>query len=70
KAPSNMKGEVIGVISGVFSACSVIAPALAGPIYEMNRALPFIIGALLMLTAYGASLYSVRTEKETWFPRP
>ena len=70
KAPPNMKGEVIGVISGVFSACSVIAPALAGPIYEMNRALPFIIGALLMLAAYGASLYSVRTEKETWLPRP
>ena len=69
KAPGQMKGEVIGVISGVFSACSVIGPLLAGPMYEVSHHLPFIAGAVLMIFAFFSSQRSDKTE-EAWYPRP
>lgn len=69
KAPPHMKGEVIGVVSGVFSACSVVAPAVAGPLYEFSHHLPYLVGALLMVAAYFASKRSAKTEAE-WVPRP
>jgi len=69
KAPSHMKGEVIGVISGVFSACSVIAPAVAGPLYEVSHHLPYITGAVLMVAAYFAAQRSEKVEVD-WAPRP
>jgi hypothetical protein len=64
-----MKGEVIGVVSGVFSACSVVAPVMAGPMYEVSHHLPYIVGSVLMLVAFFASQRSAKTE-EAWIPRP
>jgi MFS family permease len=69
KAPLHMKGEVIGVISGVFSACSVIAPAIAGPLYEVSHHLPYAAGAVFMVAAYFASQRSAKTAVE-WVPLP
>jgi MFS family permease len=69
KAPGHMKGEVIGVISGVFSACSVVAPVIAGPMYQVSHHLPYIVGSVLMLVAFFASQRSAKTE-EAWLPRP
>ena len=69
KAPPHMKGEVIGVVSGVFSACSVVAPIIAGPLYEISHHLPYVAGALLMVAAYIVSQRSAKTEAE-WMPLP
>jgi MFS family permease len=69
KAPQHMKGEVIGVISGVFSACSVVGPAIAGPLYEFNHHLPYYVGGVFMIGAFVASLMSSRHGGE-WIARP
>jgi len=69
KAPPHMKGEVIGVISGVFSACSVLAPAVAGPLYEVSHHLPYVAGGVLMVAAFFVARQSSRTESE-WVPLP
>ncbi len=62
KAPPHMKGEVIGVIGGVFSACSVIAPAIAGPMYEVSHHLPYFAGAVLMVAAYFVAQRSAKSQ--------
>jgi hypothetical protein len=63
KEPGHMMREVISV---VFLACNVVAPVIAGPVYEVSHHLPYLVGALLMLFA---SKRSAKTE-EAWLPRP
>ena len=69
KAPTHMKGEVMGVVGAVFSACSVVGPILAGPLYESGHFFPYIAGAVFMVGAYFAALRSAKTEQE-WVPLP
>jgi hypothetical protein len=66
KEPGHMMREVISV---VFLACNVVAPVIAGPMYEVSHHLPYLVGALLMLVALFASKRSAKTE-EAWLPRP
>ncbi len=69
KAPGHKKGEVIGVVGAVFSACSVVAPMIAGPLYEVSHQTPYVAGALFMVGAYFAAQKSTRTEQD-WVPLP
>jgi multidrug resistance protein len=42
------KGETMGILSALMSAYMVVAPILSGFLYELNRASPYIVSALLL----------------------
>lgn len=45
------KGEVIGILTSLMAASMVIAPLLAGVLFEVQISLPYIFGATLMAIA-------------------
>lgn len=47
-APPQMKGEVLGIMSSLMAASMVIAPVIAGTLFELNISWPFFFGAALM----------------------
>ncbi|MBI2618587.1 MAG: MFS transporter [Ignavibacteriales bacterium] len=47
-APPPMKGEVLGIMTSLMAASMVIAPIIAGVLFELNISLPFVFGVLLM----------------------
>ncbi len=51
RADPSMKGETIGIMSSLMAAGMVLAPALAGLMFEINEQLPYIAGTLYMLGA-------------------
>ncbi len=46
-APPHMKGEILGIITSLMAASMVIAPVVAGALFEINAILPFVLGTLL-----------------------
>jgi DHA1 family tetracycline resistance protein-like MFS transporter len=65
KSPPQTKGEIIGVLSGVFSACNIVAPLIAGPLYELNHHIPYIVGSVLMFLAFVLSLQCAGKDEAT-----
>ncbi len=47
-APPHMKGEILGIMSSLMAASMVIAPVIAGGLFELGVTLPFVLGAILM----------------------
>ncbi|MEX1139917.1 MAG: MFS transporter [Bacteroidota bacterium] len=62
-APPHMKGEILGIMTSLMAASMVLAPIIAGLLYEMNIALPFFLGAILMTVC-------VYFEYKVWKVRP
>ena len=55
QADPRMKGEVIGITSSLMSASLVVAPVIAGLLFEWNDVLPYVFAAL----ASGAALWII-----------
>jgi len=47
-APPHMKGEILGIMSSLMAASMVIAPVVAGALFEIKSVLPFVLGIVLM----------------------
>jgi DHA1 family multidrug resistance protein-like MFS transporter len=63
-ASPHMKGEVLGIMTSLMAASMVVAPIIAGALFELDISLPYFLGALLM--GIGIVLeYKKRTKKET-----
>jgi MFS family permease len=62
-APPHMKGETLGIMTSLMAASMVIAPVIAGSLYEVNISLPYYLGAALMM----ACIYF---EYRVWKIRP
>jgi predicted MFS family arabinose efflux permease len=59
------KGETMGILSALMSAYMVIAPLLAGYLYEIYYSGPYIVSALLLfLSVYLALLFRRRGKKK------
>jgi MFS family permease len=43
------RGESIGILSAVMSASMVVAPVVAGILFEINRVAPYILAILVLL---------------------
>jgi len=43
-----MKGEILGIMSSLMAASMVIAPVVAGALFEIKSVLPFVLGIVLM----------------------
>lgn len=52
-APAHMKGEVLGIMTSLMAACMVLAPAVAGMLFELDLSLPFVVGTALMAVSLG-----------------
>lgn len=48
-APPHMKGEVIGTLTSLMAASMVIAPVVAGALFEVKDNIPYLIGLSLMV---------------------
>ncbi|MEX2115980.1 MAG: MFS transporter [Bacteroidota bacterium] len=62
-APPHMKGEILGIMTSLMAASMVIAPLIAGSLFEVNISLPFFLGAILMMMC-------VYFEYKVWKIRP
>lgn len=62
-APPHMKGEILGIMTSLMAASMVLAPVIAGSLYEVNITFPFFLGALLMTM-------SIYFEYKVWKLRP
>lgn len=59
------KGETMGILSALMSAYMVVAPILSGFLYEMNRASPYIVSALLLfLGVYFAARFQRKSAPD------
>ncbi|MBI4418524.1 MAG: MFS transporter [Ignavibacteriales bacterium] len=47
-APAHIKGEVLGIMTSLMAASMVIAPLVAGLLFELDISLPFLVGTVLM----------------------
>lgn len=56
-AAPHMKGEVLGILTSVMSLTMIIAPAVAGLVFEYKANGPFLIGALYLLLALSVAYY-------------
>jgi DHA1 family tetracycline resistance protein-like MFS transporter len=64
-ADPSKKGETMGILSALMSAYMVIAPLLAGYLYEIYYSGPYIVSALLLfLGVYFALLFRYRETKK------
>ena len=43
-----MKGEAIGILSSLMSACMIVGPILSGALFEMHDSLPYLVTSLVM----------------------
>lgn len=57
QADPRMKGEVIGIMSSLMAASLVVAPMIAGVLFERDDILPYVFAALLTLV----SLWIIRS---------
>jgi len=62
-APPHMKGEILGIMTSLMAASMVLAPVIAGLLFELNISLPFFLGAILMTMC-------VYFEYRVWKHRP
>lgn len=62
-APPHMKGEILGIMTSLMAASMVLAPVIAGSLYEINIAFPFFLGAILMTIC-------IYFEYKVWRLRP
>jgi MFS family permease len=64
-ADPSKKGETMGILSALMSAYMVIAPLLAGYLYEIYYSGPYIVSAILLfLGVYFALLFKSRETKK------
>jgi DHA1 family tetracycline resistance protein-like MFS transporter len=52
QSPQTSRGEVLGVLASVASLSMMIGPFLAGIMYENNKILPFLFGALCLFVTF------------------
>jgi len=50
-ADPKMKGESMGILSAIMSACMVIGPLISGALFEFHHTLPYFAGAFYLLVA-------------------
>lgn len=67
------RGESMGVMASVLSAAMITGPLIAGFVFEAHPSLPFVFGALSLLTAFAVMKFSaearqVEPESETIVP--
>jgi MFS family permease len=48
RADPLMKGEAIGILSSLMSACMIIGPILSGALFEMHDSLPYLAATVVM----------------------
>lgn len=60
---ANNKGEALGILNSLMSLSMVIAPMIAGPLYEKKPNAPFILSIIISLAAF-AVVYLVRQKLE------
>ncbi|MEK7644533.1 MAG: MFS transporter [Patescibacteria group bacterium] len=52
EAETKARGQAMGVLMAIMSVAAIVAPLLAGILFEFKHFLPFIFSALLSLTAF------------------
>ena len=65
KTPSNKQGGMLGMIQSVSSIARIIGPLIAGFIFEFaGLAIPFFLGATLMMIAFCLGVKVILTKEE------
>lgn len=67
-AGKEKRGEAMGVMSSVLSAAMITGPLIAGLVFEAHPSLPFIFGALSLITAFFVMKFSCRLGQEECDP--
>ena len=62
KADAREQGAVMGQNQGFGSLGRVVGPVMAGPLYEMGRSLPFVLGGAIMLGTLWLIYHYLRTN--------
>ncbi len=62
RAGAAMKGEVIGILASLMAGGMVLAPVMAGALFEVNERLPYIVASIYMLAALVLIHKHVKTE--------
>jgi DHA1 family tetracycline resistance protein-like MFS transporter len=70
KAAPHEQGEVMGQNQGFSSLARVLGPAIAGPLYELGRGLPFWVGGAIMLGTLWLVFDYLRTNYTPIDPSP
>ena len=55
-ADPQKKGETMGILSAIMSACMVVGPVIPGSLFEFHNSLPYFAGAFYLLIALTVSL--------------
>ncbi len=55
-ADPHMKGEVLGILTSLMASAMVVAPVVAGALFEVYDVLPFVLSTLLMVVAFGIAM--------------
>jgi DHA1 family tetracycline resistance protein-like MFS transporter len=56
RADPLMKGEAIGILSSLMSACMIIGPILSGALFELHDSLPYLGAAAVMALSFTIAL--------------
>lgn len=56
RADPMMKGEAIGILSALGSACMIIGPVLSGALFEIHDSLPYLGAAAVMTLSLAIAL--------------
>lgn len=64
QADAKTKGEKLGTMSSLMSACMVIAPMIAGPLFEAHPSAPYVLASFYVIAGLVAALYFQRRQRE------
>jgi DHA1 family multidrug resistance protein-like MFS transporter len=66
QADPKTKGEKLGTLSSLMSACMVLGPTIAGPLFEVHVSYPYILSSLYVLAGLVAAIrYQRRLQSES-----
>jgi len=64
QADTKTKGEKLGTLSSLMSACMVIGPTISGPLFELHVSYPYILSSLYVIAGLiAAGRYQQRLKR-------
>jgi predicted MFS family arabinose efflux permease len=70
QADSRTKGEKIGTLTSLMSACMALAPLIAGPLFELDMSLPYYVATGYLLVGMFFTLRYQAIARRTHTPIP
>ncbi len=63
QADARTKGEKLGTMSSLMSACMVIAPLLAGPLFDMHPSAPYVLASVYVIVGLVTAVWYQRRQR-------